>query len=139
MECSVYIEINNGSFKVTDKKYGYVLEMQYAGKLITREGFGKVRATYHGAVIKAITSAFERFDKECSIKLYVNDAFVLRMAKENLCKWDVDGYESTKGIPVANADLWRELWPVYKRHRVMGFPGTHSYSKWLKEQMKKGE
>ena len=59
------------------------------------------------------------------------------MLEENLDKWEQNGYVTTKGEPVANRDLWKQLKEKAGEHLLLSEPGKHEYSMWIREQLKR--
>ena len=47
------------------------------------------------------------------------------------------GYVTTKGKPVANGDLWKQLKEKAGEHLLLSEPGKHEYSMWIQEQLKR--
>lgn len=137
-EVHIYIETNSASPRVTEKKYGYVLECQmpYSGKQ-TREGFGQITGTYHQATLEAMGEALERINQSCEVHIHTPDEFVLNMMQNNLETWAGSGFLNSKGKPVANQEAWMQLWPLVRKHLVKPRSGKHSYSEWLQTEMRK--
>ena len=73
-KADIYIGVDSCAPRKSWKSFGYVLECEVSGEMITREGFGKVVGTYHGAVITAIGKALERFSESCEICIHTEDS-----------------------------------------------------------------
>ena len=133
----IYISINNTSPRISEKKYGYVLECEVSGEAKTREGFGHAEGTYHFGELTAMIAALERLNQPCEVHFHSENEFVLSMLERNLQKWAAGGFLTSKGKPVANKELWMRMWSLSQKHILKAEPGRHPYSDWLQEEMKK--
>ena len=75
--------------------------------------------------------------KPSEIHIHTENAFILTMLEENLDRWEQNGYVTTKGEPVANGDLWKQLKEKAREHLLLSEPGKHEYSMWIQEQLKR--
>lgn len=137
METHIYIATDGTSPKMGVKAYAYILECRVAGEIKTRGGFGEVPATYHQAVLTAISAALERFRQPCEITIHTEDIFVLSMIEQNLDRWAENDFMTSKGMPVANRKEWKKIWNLSTEHLLLGEPGKHTYTDWLKMEIKK--
>ena len=137
MEVHIYIGTDSKAPRVQTRKYGYVLACTLKGKLETKQGFRETKGTYNRAVLEAITEAVARVVKPSEIHIHTENTFVLTMLEENLDKWEQNGYVTTKGEPVANGDLWKQLKEKAGEHLLLSEPGKHEYSMWIQEQLKR--
>ena len=127
MEVHIYIGTDSKAPRVQPRKYGYVLACTLKGKLATKQGFKETTGTYNRATLEAISE----------IHIHTENAFILTMLEENLDKWEQNGYVTTKGEPVANGDLWKQLKEKAREHLLLSEPGKHEYSMWIQEQLKR--
>ena len=65
------------------------------------------------------------------------EAYILSMLENNVDNWAENGYLTSKGEPVSNADQWRELHDIAQNHLLLSESGKHTYTKWMIERMKK--
>ena len=137
MEVHIYIGTDSKAPRVQVRKYGYVLACTLKGKLETKQGFKETKATYNRAPLEAITEAVGRVVKPSEIHIHTENAFILTMLEENLDRWEQNGYVTTKGEPVANRDLWKQLKEKAGEHLLLSEPGKHEYSMWIQEQLKR--
>lgn len=137
MEVHIYIGTDSKAPRVQPRKYGYVLACTLKGKLETKQGFKETKATYNRATLEAITEAVGRVVKPSEIHIHTENAFILTMLEENLDRWEQNGYVTTKGEPVANRDLWKQLKEKAGEHLLLSEPGKHEYSMWIQEQLKR--
>ena len=112
MEVHIYIGTDSKAPRTQPRKYGYVLACTLKGKLKTKQEFKETKGTYNRVTLEAIT-------------------------EENLDKWEQNGYVTTKGEPVANGDLWKQLKEKAGEHLLLSEPGKHEYSMWIQEQLKR--
>ena len=137
MEVHIYIGTDSKAPRVQVRKYGYVLACTLKGKLETKQGFKETKATYNRATLEAITEAVGRVVKPSEIHIHTENAFILTMLEENLDRWEQNGYVTTKGEPVANRDLWKQLKEKAGEHLLLSEQGKHEYSMWIQEQLKR--
>lgn len=137
MKVHIYIGIDSKAPRTQVRKYGYVLACTLKGKLKTKQEFKETKGTYNRVTLEAITEAVARVVKPSEIHIYTENAFILTMLEENLDKWEQNGYVTTKGEPVANGDLWKQLKEKAGEHLLLSEPGKHEYSMWIQEQLKR--
>ena len=137
MEVHIYIGTDSKAPRTQVRKYGYVLACTLKGKLKTKQGFKETKGTYNRATLEAITEAIGRVVKPSEIHIHTENAFILTMLEENLDRWEQNGYVTTKGEPVANRDLWKQLKEKAGEHLLLSEPGKHEYSMWIQEQLKR--
>lgn len=137
MEVHIYIGTDSKAPRTQVRKYGYVLACTLKGKLKTKQGFKETKGTYNRATLEAVTEAIGRVVKPSEIHIHTENAFILTMLEENLDRWEQNGYVTTKGEPVANRDLWKQLKEKAGEHLLLSEPGKHEYSMWIQEQLKR--
>ncbi len=137
MEVHIYIGTDSKAPRTQTRKYGYVLACILKGKLETKQEFRETKGTYNRATLEAITEAVGRVVKPSEIHIHTENAFILTMLEENLDRWEQNGYVTTKGEPVANGDLWKQLKEKAREHLLLSEPGKHEYSMWIQEQLKR--
>lgn len=137
MEVHIYIGTDSKAPRTQVRKYGYVLACTLKGKLKTKQEFKETKGTYNRVTLEAITEAVARVVKPSEIHIHTENAFILTMLEENLDKWEQNGYVITKGEPVANGDLWKQLKEKAGEHLLLSEPGKHEYSMWIQEQLKR--
>lgn len=120
LEVNVYIETDNGSKKKLYRGYGAVVEfIRKDGKPETRKVLGMCCGNWNLAYIHALTEALDLLVKPCRVTMIANNDYVC----ENLCngrvnEWRLNGWNTARNEPVANADEWRELYRAASRHRL---------------------
>lgn len=134
---NIYIHVDTTQMKESQKWFGYVLECMAAGQPVTRTGFGKVYATFHGAVLTAMIQAMERLNQTCEVHLHTEDEFVLHMLENRLDVWAGNGFVTAKGRAVANQTEWMMLRSLSQRQLILCKPGSHAYTGWMREEIKK--
>lgn len=137
MEVHIYIGIDSKAPRAQTRKYGYVLACILKGKLETKQELRETKGTYNRVTLEAITEAVTRVVKPSEIHIHTENTFILTMLEENLDRWEQNGYVTTKGEPVANGDLWKQLKEKAGEHLLLSEPGKHEYSMWIQEQLKR--
>ena len=137
MEVHIYIGTDSKAPKSCTRKYGYVLECNLRGTPWTKEKFGEAAGTYHSIVLRALIEAMKRLTKPSEVHIHTEDVYILSMLENNVDNWAENGYLTSKGEPVSNADQWRELHDIAQNHLLLSEPGKHTYTQWMIERMKK--
>lgn len=136
-EVHIYISVNNRSPRLSEKKFGYVLETKVLGNPRTCDGFGQIKSTYHKAVLTALIEAMKRLNQSCEVHIHTEDTFILNMLKNNAPKWAENEFKNSKDTSIANKEEWETLWSLASKHIVIPEPGIHSYDSRLKNDMEK--
>lgn len=135
---NIYIETDTTCPRQMRRWFGYVVEYQLkSGDVVTREGFAELTATYNQAVIMAILTALKRLVKPCKITIFTNNAHVTDSITYRLEEWAENNFTNPKGESVKNADMWKCLWQMSKSHSLIVNTGSHAYSSWLQDEIKK--
>lgn len=66
----------------------------------------------------AAISALQTLTRPCKIEFYTDSEYLRRGITEWIDKWAEKGWKTENGKPVSNEDLWRELWPLTRRHEI---------------------
>lgn len=135
MTVNIYTEISSKAPKVTEKKYGYVLECQMNNETFTKEEFGEVEGSYYKAELTAIIKALQRLKPGNEIVFHSDNKFILSMIEKQLKTWADNDFNKSAGKPVANAEEWRQIWQILKDREYHVMIGNHSYTNWLLVQM----
>ena len=133
----IYITQNTAAPRRQRRRYGYVITLD--GRDYTRTGFGEVEGTYHHATLTAILEALDRFSANCQVTIHSEDAWVLKMLLNALPRWHENGYQTSKGDRIKDAELWEHLFDKQQYQKIEVVPGRHGYSSWLQSEMKRME
>lgn len=98
--------------------WGAVLEHPRSGAC--KELFGGLeKATNNRAELTAAIKALEALKRPCIVRLHTDSRYVMNgFAKGWVNKWRRQGWRTSQGKPVANQDLWEQLYILNKRHRI---------------------
>lgn len=130
---NIYIAINSKNTRESEKKYGYVLELE--GNPNTKEKFGEIKATYNKTTLKVINEALGRLNQPCKVRVFVENAFIANIAEHYLESWAKANFKGKKGKTLENEQEWRELWGFTKAHQIIWIKEKHNYAKWMQDQM----
>lgn len=137
MIVNIYIETDTVFPRSSEKHYGYVLECYLNGLPYTREGFGSMTGTFNEAILTAVKEALNRIKTRCEVHLYTRNSYILDMLDKNLDRWAEAGFVGAKGQQIKNADIWRGIYEASRELNLVPEPGEHSYSKWIREEIRK--
>lgn len=138
----VFIETSSRFRGNVERKCGYVLSTQLRNEEKTRKHFGRVSGTYHQAVLLTMTDALDHLTKGCDVYFHVSDLYVTsRLGK--IREMADAGWLNAKGKPIANREEWRKVFNAMNQlpdaHKISAKTEKHSYSMWLREEMKRRE
>jgi ribonuclease HI len=69
--------------------------------------------------LQAAIQALSILKQPCTIKLYSDSAYLVNCFKQNWhIGWQRNGWKNSKGQPVENQDLWKELLRLMNMHQV---------------------
>lgn len=69
--------------------------------------------------LQAAIQALSILKQPCTIKLYSDSAYLVNCFKQNwYIGWQRNGWKNSKGQPVENQDLWKELLRLMNLHQV---------------------
>lgn len=142
MKVDIYIETSSQFQGKVERKCGYVLSTQLRGREETRKHFGTVSGTYHQAVLLTITDALEHMTRPCKICIHTRDLYV-GSRLEKLTEMAGSGWLDSKGQPIKNKEEWQQVYKAMNAlpdpHEITAKTEKHSYSMWLREEMKHRE
>lgn len=67
--------------------------------------------------LQAAIGALSALKRPCSIEFYTDSEYVRKGITEWIEGWAANNWQK-KGQPIRNADLWRTLWPLVKKHEI---------------------
>lgn len=84
-----------------------------------RELYGGEPATTNNRMeLTAVIRALAALKRPSSVEVYTDSEYVMKGITEWLAAWKRRGWKTADRKPVKNADLWRELDEVARRHQV---------------------
>lgn len=143
MQVNIYIEMSSHAPKIRQGYFGFVLECKIKGEKKTKEYFGmEGDTTANRLALCACVWAISRMRKPSEITIHINSGYV-KMGHRYLEEWRAAGWKNSRGKPVVNKDLWKELQKREKPHKVsVSVDAENEYSKWILTQIgkiKRGE
>jgi len=141
-QVNIFIETSSRFRGNVERKCGYVLSTQLRTGKETREHFGRVTGTYHQAILLTMVDALDHMTRTCDVCFYISDLYVTsRLGK--ITEMAGSGWLDTKGKPIANREEWCRLFKAINQlpdpHEITAKTEKHSYSAWLREEMKHRE
>lgn len=76
------------------------------------------RTTNNRMELQAAIAALSALKRPCQIEFHTDSEYLRRGITEWIDGWAAKGWVRKGGKPVPNADLWRTLWPLVKRHEI---------------------
>jgi ribonuclease HI len=69
--------------------------------------------------LQAVIEALRSLKEACQVKLYSDSAYVVNCFKQGWMRnWLRNGWKNSKGQPVENQELWKQLNELMEKHRV---------------------
>ena len=139
-EVNLHIETDAKAPKV--KKGHYVCVLEYitaTGKSCTLNVMGSERDTSRQRLeLVALLAAVRRMTKPSKIRVFTQYSGLLAPVKNGWLKqWQENGFQTVKGEPVKNADLWKELSELLEKHMIHEEHQEHEYRQWMLSELAK--
>ncbi len=136
----IYITHNMTSMKCRSAAYVYVICTGTLRGDATYTEFGtEYDTTVNRINLSALVSALAHFRKPAEITVYTNSSTVAGAFNcGNIRKWQENGFQTAKGKPLANEDLWRRVAEGTQGHLVNAIlTNHHQYTNWAEDELKK--
>lgn len=96
--------------------YGAIIRANGKEKELSK---GYKLTTNNRMELRAVIDALSALKKPCEVTLYSDSKYVVQSINENwLINWEKRGWKKADKKPVENVDLWQELLPLLKSHKV---------------------
>lgn len=130
--------ITNPCRKAGQAAYVYVIHMDTSKGIATCGEFGTGQdMTVNRINLLALRSALKHFHKPAEITIYTDSATVAGAFNcDNIKVWQKNGFKTAHGKPLANADLWRSVSDLAKKHLVDAIQTrNHPYTSWAETEL----
>jgi ribonuclease HI len=80
---------------------------------------GEKLTTNNRMEITAVIEALKCLKEPCKVKVYSDSAYVVNCFRQGWMRnWKRNGWKNSKGLPVENQELWKELDRLMDKHQV---------------------
>lgn len=138
-EVNLYIDTSVRGPKRKAGAYGYILEYQAAAGAVTRTKVEKTEyeTTENQSLCRALAEALKRINTTCRLVIYTDSEYIASVFSNNwLSEWYCNGWQTKKNTPVANVEVWKEIWEEVKNLDVrIKLKEDHSYKEWLRREV----
>lgn len=137
---NLYIETDLHGPRRQDGIALYILETQTSKGAVTRDKLIPIPATTeHHLTLEALGDALGRLIKCCQVDVWLTDRYISDAISSGLVQqWQIRDWQTAKGKPVTDADLWQDIAARLREHVVTLHPAEHhGYRSWMQEQIKK--
>lgn len=137
---NLYIETDLHGPRRADGIAMYILETQTTNGTVTRDKLIPIPATTeHHLVLEALEDAMTRINQTCQVEVYLQDRYVADAIDSGLVQqWQIRDWQTAKGKPVTDADLWADIAGHLRKHIVTLHPTEHhGYCTWMQDQIKR--
>ncbi len=137
---NLYIETDLHGPRRQDGIAMYILETQTSRGAVTRDKLIPIPATTeHHLTLEALGDALGRLIKCCQVDVWLTDRYISDAISSGLVQqWQIRDWQTAKGKPVTDADLWQDIAARLREHVVTLHPAEHhGYRSWMQEQIKK--
>lgn len=134
----IYITHNMTHMKGSSAAYVYVICAGTSRGDATYVEFGTGQDTTVNRInLTALASALKHFHSPAEITVYTDSSTVAGAFNcGNIKKWVKNGFQTAKGKPLANDDLWRKVAGQTQKHLVNAIlTNHHQYSNWAEEEL----
>ena len=136
-EVHVYVEASSCLVEKRDRWTCMILELVARnGKSGTMTGFTRQEATYNEAILHQLAVALSRINRACDLHIHTQNNVVMVCMENYLEKWSGNGYVNARGVPIKNADMWKEIHVWIDRHNVTYEHGPHPFLNWMKNELR---
>lgn len=134
-ECEIVIETSIGPFDKSDGKVGLLfLAPGTEGKPL----YGTVKnCTQNQAILYGIKNALPYCQNFKVINLQTTNGYT-KLGFDNLRKWQENGWKTSRGEEIKNADLWRDIAAELEgKEMIIHLNEKNGYRKWLQSECKR--
>jgi ribonuclease HI len=68
--------------------------------------------------LQAVIAGLAALKEQCAVKVVTDSQYVQRAMTKHLARWAASGWRNSRGVSVANRDLWERLVHESRRHHV---------------------
>lgn len=136
----IFITHNMISLKAGYAAYVYVIRADTSRGGATCGGFGTGQdVTINRINLLALRSALKRFRNPAEITVYTDSSTVAGAFNcNNIKSWTENGFKTARGRPLANADLWRSVSDLSRKHLINAVQTRcHKYTSWAEDELRK--
>ncbi len=137
---NLYIETDLHGPRRQDGVAMYILEAQTSKGAATRDKIILIPdTTEHHLTLEALEDALGRLTECCQVEVWLTDRYISDAIYSGLLQqWQLRDWQTAKGKPVTDADLWRSIATLLREHVVTLHPAEHhGYRSWMQERIKK--
>jgi ribonuclease HI len=126
--------ITDGSALSTGSVGGWAAILQYDvnGVMIEKELSGRIDlATNQRAELQAVIEGLKALKQSCAVELISDSEYVVKGSNYWLARWVYKGWCTKGHKPVANLDLWKQIYELKQLHQVKAtWVKGHSSNPW---------
>lgn len=140
MTVDIFLLTSIKSPKKQGGRYAYLLRyMTTDGKEVTYwdEGHSIEEATQYSAELTALIEALKHLKTSCELKIYTDCGYIVCGLKNWVKQWVDNMWITSRGEPVANAELWQEVLELTAIHEVeFKLKQKHEFYKVMQQAVK---
>lgn len=140
MEVNIYTWARASTKKKIGAWMAILATKTAAGKEATLTINGELEeATQNMADIIALTKAVKRMTKPSKIHIYTDSQYISGALEQDLpTKWESQGWKTSAGSDVKNAEAWKELTAGLRIHDIeIHTREDHSFREWMEHEGEK--
>ena len=96
--------------------WGAVLEY---GEAVKELFGGEPDTTNNRMELTAVIEALRALNRSCRVRIVTDSQYVQKGVESWMADWKRRNWKTSAGKPVANRDLWEELWAIHTASRVI--------------------
>ncbi len=136
----IFITHNMVNLRAGYAAYVYVIYADTSKGGATCGEFGTGQdVTVNRINLLALRAALKHFPNSAEITVYTDSSTVAGAFNcDNIRSWRENGFQTARGRPLANADLWRSVADLSRKH-LMNAVCTryHKYTNWAEDELRK--
>lgn len=139
MTVNIYIYQTIKGPKAHKGAYTFIIEAVFGEKAATLSKIGTLEPmTENQAELFTLLEAYKRMKKSSQIRLVGVNGYIRLGIEQWMPKWAENNWETAKGIPIANAEQWQQLYKYIQKYPTeVILEQEHSYKDWMMKEAQK--
>lgn len=139
-DVNLYVEVSTAQVRKCRRRYMYIIEYMDGDETASAakySGLGE-NVSMARAVMTAVSRGAGRIGNPCELRIFTPcDGILAPLKNGGYARWERNGFLTSKGEPVSNADLWVQLEKALGRHLWSEEGVGHPYRNLMRYELEK--
>lgn len=119
----------------------YIIQLKTPDKEYTKKKIiAQENMTENQAALTTLIKAFERFNRNCKIRINTKCEHVLHTVQNHWPQqWEKNGWKKANGKEVQNAELWQQLLNVTRQHTCTWTDEPNEFDNYMETELRRFE